>query len=98
MLFRSKLMVDNTRLLEKSLGDGIKKVEKNEIKSSIIQRRGVWLIRDKKKNTILNRKDIVCLRPSPKNSISPFEIEKYIGKKFIKNLKKNRLLTIECLS
>ena len=93
-----KLMVDNTRLLEKSLGDGIKKVEKNEIKSSIIQRRGVWLIRDKKKDTVLNRKDIACLRPSPKNSISPFEIEKYIRKKFTKNLKKNCLLTRECLS
>ena len=29
--------------MESSLGDGIKRVEKNEIKSKIVQRRGLWL-------------------------------------------------------
>lgn len=93
-----KLMIDEAKLLEKSLGNGIKKIEKNEIKSSIIQRRGVWLMHDKKKNSILNKKDIICLRPCPKNSISPYDIKKYLGKKIKKNLKKNSLLTKECLS
>jgi N-acetylneuraminate synthase len=92
-----KLMVDETRLLEKSLGDGIKRIEKNEIKSSIIQRRGVWLTIDKKKNTFLNKEDITCLRPCPKNSISAYDIKKYLGKKIKNNLKKNSLLTKKCL-
>lgn len=92
-----RLMVNESRLLEKSLGNGIKKIEKNEIKSSIIQRRGVWLIKDKNKGENLQKKDIVCLRPSPKKSISPYDIEKYLGKKFKKNLKKNNLLTKKCL-
>ena len=36
-------MVNATRIMESSLGDGIKRVEKNEIKSKIVQRRGLWL-------------------------------------------------------
>jgi N-acetylneuraminate synthase len=90
-------MVNSTRELEKAIGDGKKKIEKNEINSSIIQRRGVWLLKDKKKNEILNRRDIICLRPCPKNSILPYEIDKYIGKRFKKNLRKNSLLRKECL-
>ena len=34
-------MVKRTRNLEKSLGDGIKKIEKNELQSSVVQRRSI---------------------------------------------------------
>lgn len=91
-------MVVSTRELEKAIGDGEKKIEKNEIKSSLIQRRGVWLLKDKKKNEILHKKDIICLRPCPKNSILPYEIYKYLGKRFKRRLQKNSLLTKECLN
>lgn len=37
-----KWMVQDTRLLEAALGDGIKRVEENEQETRIIQRRGVW--------------------------------------------------------
>ena len=36
-----KKMVDATRNLEKTLGDGVKRIEKNEIKSIIVQRRSM---------------------------------------------------------
>lgn len=35
---------------------------------------------------------IVFLRPYLKGSISPFEIEKYIGKKLKKDLKENEVI------
>ena len=92
-----KQMVKSSRELELSMGDGKKKIEKNEKQSVIVQRRGAWLIKDKKKNEKLNIEDCVFLRPCPKNSISIFDINKYLGKKFRKNIKKNSLLTNSCL-
>ena len=90
-------MIKSSRELELSLGDGEKKIEKNEKQSVIVQRRGAWLTKDKKKNEKLYIQDCEFLRPCPKNSISIFDINKYLGKKFKKNLKKNSLLTSSCL-
>ena len=90
-------MVKCSRELEKSLGNGLKKIEFNEIHSSIVQRRGVWINKDLKKGERLSIKDCDFLRPCPKNSISPFDIKKYLGEKIKKNLSKNSLLTISCL-
>ncbi len=92
-----KQMVKSSRELELSMGDGEKKIENNEKQSVVVQRRGAWLIKNKKKNEKLNIEDCVFLRPCPKNSISIFDINKYLGKKFKKNLKKNSLLTDSCL-
>ena len=41
-------MIKSSRELELSLGDGEKKIEKNEKQSVIVQRRGAWLTKDKK--------------------------------------------------
>jgi sialic acid synthase SpsE len=90
-------MIKSSRELELSLGDGEKKIEKNEKQSVIVQRRGAWLTKDKKKNEKLYIEDCKFLRPCPKNSISIFDINKYLGKKFKKNLKENSLLTSSCL-
>ena len=87
-----KNMVLETRRLEKSLGDGFKIVENNENKSFYVQRRGVYLNKKVKKGHILKNEDLVCLRPYVKNSISPFEISNYLGKKIKKNLNKNSIL------
>jgi len=92
-----KKMVNDARILEKSLGDGIKKIELNEKDSSIVQRRGAWLNKNVSKGEILKEEMIDCLRPCPKNSIDIFEIKKYIGRKFIKSKKKNTLITRKCL-
>ena len=51
-----------------------------------------------KKNDRLLKTHLKILRPCPKDSISPFEIEKYIGKKLKRNIKKNNLITKSCLS
>ena len=92
-----RIMVKEIRALEEILGDGKKKIELNEIDSTIIQRRGVWLKLNVKKKQKLKREMINILRPCPPNSINPFEIKKYLGKKFRLNLKKGAILTKKCL-
>jgi len=62
-------MVDRTRLLELSLGDGYKKVEDNEKNTSILQRRSIRLIKDLKKGHVLSEEDVVCLRPCPEDAL-----------------------------
>jgi len=90
-------MVNDVRILEKTLGDGKKKIEHNEKQSAIVQRRGAWLNRKVKKGQILKDEMIDYLRPCPNNSIDIFEIQKYLGKKFLKPFKKNTLITSKCL-
>lgn len=91
-------MIKATRQLEQSLGNGLKKLEKNEEESVIVQRRGVWAKKKLYKNNKLKLSDLKFLRPCPKNSISPFIIKKYLGKKLKKNLKINSLITKKCLT
>ncbi len=57
-------MVQNIRLLEGSLGDGIKKVEKSERETRIIQRRGVWTIKKISKGEIFSKSNVDVLRPT----------------------------------
>ena len=90
-------MVEFSRQLERSLGDGNKKLEKNERESVIVQRRGVWSKRKLKRGTKLKLNNLKFLRPCPKGSISPFYIKKYLGKKIRKNLNENSLITKKCI-
>ena len=63
-----KTMVDETRILESALGDGIKKIEDNESQSSIVQKRAIYAMKDIKKNQSFNNK-ITVLRPALKNHL-----------------------------
>ena len=92
-----KKMVDESRNLENALGNGIKTVEINEKKTSLIQRRGVYASRDIKKGEILKKDMTICLRPKLKNSISPFEINKFIGKQLKKNISKYDVINKKCM-
>ena len=88
-----KLMIQESRNLENALGDGKKKIEKNEKKTCIVQRRGVYAIRNLKKGEKITKKMFICLRPKLKNSLSPYEIKKKLGKKLKKNIIKNHVIT-----
>ena len=85
-------MVSETRLLEKTLGNGKKKIEKNETKSVIVQRRSVYAKVNLKKNQIIKEENLISLRPCPKKSFSPWEINKIVGRKTKKNIKKGELI------
>ncbi|RDW20773.1 N-acetylneuraminate synthase family protein [Oceanobacillus chungangensis] len=78
-------MVERSRELEFSLGNGIKTVEKNEQETAIIQRRAIYLKRDMSAGDIINELDIEFLRPAPPNAYFPYEKEQIIGKPVNKN-------------
>ena len=71
-----KDMVLRSRELEVSLGDGLKKIEKNEIETSVVQRRSICVKENIDNGRILQKKDIQFLRPCPVDSIEPFEFKK----------------------
>jgi N-acetylneuraminate synthase len=85
-------MIKESRRLEQALGDGKKKIEKNELESYYVQRRSVYTLKNLKKGQILNKSDLICLRPYIKNSISPQGIDKFYGKKIRKNIPKNSII------
>lgn len=88
-----KEMVDRTRELELALGDGIKRIEKNEIKSIIIQRRSLRSVKDMKFGEKIIKGDLEPLRPIPKGGIPPYELNKLLNKKLKKLLKKGEHIT-----
>ena len=87
-----KQMVIETRKLEKSLGDGNKIIEKNELDSSVIQRRSIRSRYNLKKGTVIKKKHLVYLRPCPPSGLNPFEENKIIGKKLKKNISKEEII------
>ena len=87
-----KEMIIASRQLENSLGDGIKRIEKNEKKTVIIQRRSICASKIIKKNSKIKKSDLICLRPSPKNSIKPMFTSKIIGKVAKKNIQKGECI------
>ncbi len=87
-----KEMVEKVRNLEKSFGDGKKKIEKNEIETSVLQRRSVMINKNKVKGSIIKKKDLIFLRPNVKNGFHPYEYKKILGKKLNKNKYKNQAI------
>ena len=79
-------MVKETRRLELSLGDGLKKVEKNEKSTYLVQRRCLRAKKIIKKGTILKKEMIIPLRPNDPHAIQPEDLFKSLGKKLKKNL------------
>lgn len=74
-------MVERTRELEFALGDGVKKIEKNEEQTVIVQRRCLRLTKDLSEGSIIQEDDIEILRPAPTNSYLPYEISNVINKR-----------------
>ena len=85
-------MVKESRRLEKALGDGVKKVEKNEQFTSFIQRRAYYASQDIEKGEKIKSYKIIPLRPYLKNSFSPDHDKLIIGKKTLKKIKKGECI------
>lgn len=81
-------MVNSVRLLEKSLGDGVKKVEDNETGTVVIQRRCLRANSDLAMGTQLALDNISALRPCPSDAIDPSKLDFYLGKKLLRSIKK----------
>lgn len=81
-------MITQISYLYDAMGDGIKRIEKNEVESSIVQRRGLYMARDLKKGSPITRKDIFPLRPMCKDAIPPYKADEIIGRRL--NIDKER--------
>jgi len=73
-------MVAETRILERCLGDGHKKIEDNEIEARIVQRRALRYTQNMQAGSLISESDLIALRPCPKNGIDPFNTDQIIGK------------------
>jgi N-acetylneuraminate synthase len=91
-------MVNRTRQLEASLGDGRKKIEENEKESRTVQRRALRVKKDLEAGHILSSDDLVALRPMPENGIEPFLLPNILGRKLNKSKSRDSLLTYEDLT
>jgi len=78
-------MVKDIKLLEKSLGDGIKKIENSEKETKIIQRRGIWTIKSIAKGEKFNENNLKVLRPVL--GIPATEYNSILGKRSKKKFK-----------
>ncbi len=75
-----RAMVDATRELEASLGDGIKRIEGNESETVVIQRRALRLTGDLPAGTVLEEAHVEALRPCPVGAIDPTHMGDVVGK------------------
>lgn len=83
------------RKIEKMLGEFDKKVSKTEVVNKKTTRRSIYARFDLKKKEIITYNKIKIVRPE--NSLSPIMLSKIIGKKLLKNIKKNNPIKKEFL-
>ena len=76
-------MVKAVSELELALGDGVKRIEPNEIESRIVQRRALRLKEDTPSGTILTAEHLEALRPCPYGAMTPADIGHVIGRELI---------------
>ena len=74
-----KLMVKETRKLERALGNGEKKIEKNEIDTVIAQRRSIRASKKILKGTQIKAEHLAYLRPCSIKGFKPYNFKKVIG-------------------
>jgi sialic acid synthase SpsE len=86
-------MVQGIRIVEKTLGDKIKKITKSEKKNIYIVRKSIVALTKIKKNEKFSKLNITCKRPG--TGISPLFFKKLIGKKSVKNFNKNDLIRLK---
>ena len=91
-------MVEDTRILESCLGDGVKKVEENEGEAQVVQRRALRFKNKLQQGHVISEADLISLRPCPKNSFTPFQIEEVIGRTLLVDVLGDSLVTGEVLS
>lgn len=80
-------MVEKANEVYFALGDGVKKIENNELETAILQKRALRYICDFNKNHILKVSDIFPLRPIPEGALPPYKINDVIGKRILRNVK-----------
>ena len=79
-------MVNRTRELEAAMGDGVKRVEANEVDTAVVQRRSLCARRDLELGAVLGPDDLKPLRPSPEGSFPPYREAELIGRELARGV------------
>lgn len=90
-------MVDAANNLFLALGDGIKRVEKNEMESIMVQQRSLYINKDLNIGSVITENDIIALRPIREDGIRPYEVKKVVGKKLRIDIKADTYIRWEDL-
>lgn len=85
-----KIMVDNIRLAEKSIGNGKKIPTKKEVINSKVVRKSIFAISKIRIGEKFSLKNIGCRRPNI--GISAIKINNFLGKKSKKNFNKDQVI------
>ena len=80
-----KEMVTLANECYQALGDGIKRVEANEVGPPLLQRRALRFTKDLPQGHVLQHGDLFPLRPIPEDGIPPYEIDSVIGKTLVRS-------------
>ena len=87
-----KQLVNSIRIIEKSIGNGIKNPSKSEIKNLDIVRKSIVANREIKKGEMFTNDNLACKRPG--TGISPMKWDEIIGKKAIRDFKEDEMITL----
>jgi N-acetylneuraminate synthase len=79
-------MVQRSRELEASLGDGIKRVEDNEQQTVVLQQRCLRARRNLPVGHVLTLDDVEALRPATPGALKPYQLNKILGVKIQQSL------------
>lgn len=88
-------MVDDTRILERCLGSGIKRVEANEKDARVVQRRALRFTRNMVRGETISEMDLIALRPCPSNGIDPWDKSQIVGEVLTRSVESDELVTHE---
>ena len=86
-------MVDRTRELEMALGPEKKTVMDNERETVVLQRRAVRAVGPIKVDTVIQRDDLICLRPCPENGLPPYRIDEVVGTVAARDIEKGDVVS-----
>ncbi|MBG9375740.1 N-acetylneuraminate synthase family protein [Panacibacter sp. DH6] len=89
-----KEMVQRSAEVFLALGDGEKRIEANETKTVMVQRRALRYTAPLQKGHTLTADDVFPLRPYAVHGLHPYEIGKLIGKRLVKDVDKDQLTTL----
>jgi len=92
-----RAMVDRSRELEAALGTGVKKVEKNEEATAVLQRRSIRLVRALTAGALLRAEDLEVLRPCPADGLPPYRMAEVLGKRLRVDVPAGQHLTLRDL-
>ena len=87
-----KEMVTLANECYQALGDGIKRVEANEVETALLQRRALRFTKDLPQGHVLQQGDLFPLRPIPEDGIPPYEIGSMIGRSLVRDVKNDDYL------